>query len=246
MKVILSISNAMARWLKVSPPRIPSADGKRIGTQALRTDTTQIAWQCQMYKHGPRQKPYFTVIAVEAYSRYALFMPFEYAPTEAEFEHLLLERWGNESLHLALESGAVSDDELQFMVEAFTHNPVQIEWVSNTDPSVNGHVADASQWLLQSLDAQQLDFYSSDECFGLGLHINKLQKRVGPKPNTPFRPMARMLDDTLYRFASGLSPVHYHNTKVGDFPCPYPAPPKSNNVVQLADFRRASSGSDKT
>lgn len=238
MNLIFSISNAMSRWLKVSLPRLPSHDGKRIGTQKLHTDTTQVAWQCHVISHGPRSNPYFTVIAMEAYSRYVILLPFDRVPNQAEFEQMLLERWGNEALHLALDSGAIHDDELPLMVEAFTHHPCQSRWVNNTDLSIQAHISDAGLWLKDALAQDGLDFLDDNHCYGLGMHINGLQKKIASVSSKKFRPMVRLLDDTLYRFGDGLAKDAYPHIKMGNFPCPYPLPTKADNVVQLADYRK--------
>lgn len=238
MNLIFSLTHSMVRWLKVSLPRLPSHDGKRIGTQILHTDTRQVAWQCHVLTHGPQYNPYFTVVAMEAHSRYVILLPFSAAPTRAEFEQVLLERWGNEALHLALASGALHDDELPLMVEAFTHHPCQSQWVSNTDLSIQGHISDAASWLMDTLEQEGLDFLDDNHCYALGMHINQLKKKIGGRSTQSFLPVVRLMEDTLYRFGDGLSEREYPNTKVGNFPCPYPAPPKADNVVQLADYRR--------
>lgn len=237
MNLIISVSNAMARWLNVSLPRLPSLDGKRIGTQPLHTDTTQVSWQCHVLSHGPRANPYFTVLAMEAYSRYLIMIPFTAPPTQAEFEQVLLERWGNEALFLALESGAVTDDELPIMVEAFTHHPCQSQWVNNTDLSIQSHISDAGTWLMNTLDDEGTDFLDANHCYGLATHLNRLRRKMRGNKKS-FLPMIRFLDDSLYRFGDGLSENAFPGIKVGNFPCPYPAPPKADNVVQLADYRR--------
>ena len=237
MNLIISLSNPMTRWLKLSLPRLPSLDGKRVGTQVLHTDTTQVAWQCHVLEHGPTHNPYFTVLAMEAHSRYVILLPFDIAPSQAEFEQVLLERWGNEALHLAVASGAINDDEVPIMVEAFTHHPCQSQWVSNTDLSIQSHIADAGHWLTDTLAQEGLDFLDDNLCYGLATHINKLEKKIGANKQR-FKPMMRFLEDTLYRFGEGLSEREYPQTKMGNFPCPYPAPPKADNVIQLADYRR--------
>lgn len=238
MNLIISLSNAMTRWLKLSLPRLPSQDGKRIGTQVLHTNTQQVAWQCHVIKHGPRANPYFTVIAMEAYSRYVILIPFSYVPNQAEFEQILLERWGNEALHLALESGAINDDEVPLMVEAFTHHPCQSQWVNNTDLSIQAHISDAGIWLQETLVQDGMDFLDENQCYGLGMYLNGLQKKIASQSSKKFRPVTRLLEETLYRFGDGLAEREYPNIKMGNFPCPYPAPPKADNVVQLADYRK--------
>ncbi|WP_375058464.1 hypothetical protein [Zobellella sp. DQSA1] len=239
MEITIAASNALAKWLRLDLLRLPSPDGKRIGTQPLTTGFSRVSWQCHLVEHGrlPLRR-HHTVIAVEAHSRYALLLPFEAPPDPAELESILLERWGNEALHLALESGAVSDDELPLMVERFFGEAWEIHWVNNSDPSINGHVTDAAQWLKSTLAHEGMDHLDDNHCYGLGLHINQQYKRVGGNRSQPFRPVIRLLDDALFRFGRGLAATSYPDTPVGDFPCPYSDRPARNNVVRLADFRR--------
>ncbi|MBO1519470.1 hypothetical protein [Oceanisphaera pacifica] len=237
MDITISVSNAVARWLSLSLPRLPSADGKRIGTQALTTNFNQLAWQCHLLEHGPASNPYHTVVAMEAYSRYVMFLPFATPPSQAELEQTLLERWGNEALHLAIESGAITDNELPLMVDNFSHQHNDILWVNNYDASINGHISDARAWFMQALIDEDRHYLDGDTCYGLARHINQLYKKVGGSKGR-FRPIVRLLDDALFRFGSGLSVNAYPNTKVGDFPCPYPAPKLPSNVVNFSDYKK--------
>ncbi|MFD1006788.1 MULTISPECIES: hypothetical protein [Oceanisphaera] len=238
MNITISVSNALARWLSLSLPRIPSADGKRIGTQPLSTGFDRVSWQCHLLEHGnDRLQPYHTIVAMEAYSRYVIFLPFMAPPSQIELEQVLLERWGNEALHLAVDSGAITDDELPLMVDAFTHQHCHTHWVNNYDASINGHITDARAWFMQTLEQEGLAYLEEEHCYSLAMHINQLYKKIGTS-KARFRPMVRLLDDTLFRFGSGLAATEYPQTKVGDFPCPYADMPRVNNVVQLADYRR--------
>ena len=240
MDIIISVSNALARWLELSLPRIPSPDGKGVGTQPLSTGFAKVSWQCHLLKHGADDQ-YFTIVAMEAYSRYVIFLPFHAPPSQMELEQVLLERWGNEALHLAIDSGAITDDELPLMVDAFTHQRCQSHWFNNLDRSINGHITDAGLWFTQTLEQEGLDYLDDNQCYGLAMHINQLEKNIGSRRTTRFRPMIRLLDDALFRFGSGLAASTYPNTKSGDFPCPYPDMPTLDNVVQLADYRKRAS-----
>ncbi|MFP2767809.1 hypothetical protein [Oceanisphaera sp. KMM 10153] len=239
MNIIISASNALSKWMQLTLPRLPSPDGKRIGTQPLTTGFAQIAWQCHLQEHGGKAGlRYHTAIAVEAYSRYAILLPFAQPPTQVELEKALLERWGNEALQLALDSGAINDDELPLMVDCFASQTCHTRWFNNNDLSINGHVADAGQWLKQTLTHEGMDYLDDNHCYGLGMHINQLYKTVGGQRAKAFRPVVRLLDDALFRFGAGLAASSYPDTRVGDFPCPYPDRPEHNNVVQLAHYRR--------
>ncbi|MEH6823426.1 MAG: hypothetical protein V7629_05880 [Motiliproteus sp.] len=245
LTVVLSATKVMTQWLKQDLPRIPSPDGKRIGTQPLRTDSHQLSWQCSVVQNFYRSGEY-TVIATEAYSRYTLLMPYAFAPTAAEFEHDFLERIGFEIQPLMIDSGALAAHQLEKVRQQFGSQKKSVVWFRNTDLSVNGHVGDAEQWLKQMLEDNGLSCLSEDDAIGLGDRINKLRKRAksGQSSTQLFYPVARMLDDALYRFAKGMTADHYPLTRFGDFPNPYPdreataVSPLPNNVVSMADFRK--------
>ncbi|MFT6914930.1 MAG: hypothetical protein ACJAWL_001229 [Motiliproteus sp.] len=245
LSIVLSASNAMNKWLKLDLPRIPSPDGKRIGTQPLVTDTQQLSWQCHVVPNSYRSKER-TVIVTEAYSRYTLLLPYRIAPTVEAFEKDFLERFEFEVQQLMLESGALELPQLARVKQQFDAQKKTLSWFRNTDMSVNGHVGDAEQWLRQMLADKGSSRLSEKDALGLGDHLNKLRKRAkqGQSSTQSFYPVARLLDDGLYRFASGLADGLYPETPLGDFPKPYPdreetrsARPSRDNVVYMADFR---------
>ncbi|MFT5722114.1 MAG: hypothetical protein ACI9W6_002438 [Motiliproteus sp.] len=246
LTIVLSATNAMNKWLKLDLPRIPSPDGKRIGTQPLVTDNQQLSWQCHVVPNGYRSRKH-TVIVTEAYSRYTLLLPYTLTPTVEAFEKDFLERFEFEIQQLMLESGALELPQLASVKQQFDAQKKTLKWFRNTDMSVNGHVVDAEQWLRQMLDDNGTSYLREKDALGLGDLINKQRKRAkqGQSSMQRFYPVARLLDDALYRFASGLADGLYPGTPVGDFPNPYPdrkeprAPSSSrDNVVYMADFRK--------
>ncbi len=116
--IVLSANNAMIKWLKLDVPRIPSPDGKRIGTQPLVTNSRQLSWQCNVVPNSYRSSEY-TVIVTEAYSRYTLFMPYRFAPGVEEFEADFLERFEFVIQQLMLESGALEPHQLASVKQQF-------------------------------------------------------------------------------------------------------------------------------
>ncbi len=254
LRIILSASNAMAKWLRHDfldgLPRMPSPDGKRIGTQPLTTDGRQISWQCHVINNRPHSNAW-TVIATEAYSRYTLLIPYSDAPSLADFEKELLRRWANDLAYLCVDSKALTENDLPALLQQFIECEKSLVWYRNTDMSVNGHVADAEQWVSQMLAEHSLQRLGEEDAFGLGDHINKLRKRAKKgQGGGSFYPVARFLDDGLFRFANGLAKARYPHTAPGNFPSPYPETPENesgptnhkrqlpDNVVYLAAFRK--------
>jgi hypothetical protein len=249
VNVILSISNALAKWLKLELPRIPSADGKNIGTQPLRSDEQSVAWQCHIVDprryHGYRTA---MIIAVEAQSRYTILLPVNIRLSQEELEKLLITRWAKEIVHLAVEAGEIENEQVEEIFEQFLLSPIHIQWYRNTDLSINGHVSDAEQWVLQTLEEYKLDQLDEIEAITLGAHINRMYKRVktGGVRSAPFVPTKRFLSDALYRFGKTLSPWRYAHTPAGNYPNPYHKPPTQppvknttdDNVLSMAEFLR--------
>ncbi|PKH08107.1 hypothetical protein [Moritella sp. Urea-trap-13] len=246
MKIQISASNALCKWMKLDLDRIISVDGKRIGTQTITTDAETLAWQCQVIKNNP-QSHEGTVIAVESRSRYVMIFPNLSPPTQAEFEALFLGRLFIEVANLMLHSRAIEESVADIVASEFTAQNKGFCWFKNTDLSVNGHVSDAESWIRQSCDNNDVTAYSDDEAYGLSMHINEMRKRIAKEGrNSRFVPVKRLLEDALFRFAKGLSRDSYPETPNGHFPSPYPKSisdskqePKTipDNVVCLASFR---------
>jgi hypothetical protein len=255
LKIIISASNAFSKWMKLDLPRIPSINGKKIGTQTLITDSKQISWQCHLIKKYPRS-PNTVVIAVEAHSRYAIIIPMNnQPPTQAEFQHELCRLWCHQMAHLMIESEALAHADIPEVFSQFDDAEKEFEWFKNTDLSVNGHVSDTEQWIVQSYEQYGYQQFDEDEAFGLGYHINQMFKK-SKTPNgkkEKFYPLARFVDDSLYRFANGLSEHCFPETSKHSFPNPYNysvvtrrymtkekhhEAPVNSNVVSLDSFRK--------
>ena len=264
MDILFSASNAFCKYLKADVGRLPSPDGKRIGTQPVQTTQDCMAWQCHAVKRQSSLGEKVDVIAVEARSRYVLLFSAPEFDSQQSFFKLFRKRWAEECVHMAIESGAVTSDVANEMFEQFQNTPIRAMFCKNTDLSINGHVSDAQQWLLQSYEHYGVEHLDREEEFGLGRHINQFRKKAKPFPGAKrqesFLPMSRMVDDWLHRFARGLSEWSYPNTQDGNFPNPYQleslqgcghfSPTVDNligesipdNVVDLADARRKKTG----
>lgn len=253
MKLLISASNALVKWMRIEPPRIPSPDGKRVGVQPLKSDEQILAWQCQVIRaHSRAQQG--VVIAVEERSRYTIFMSFERPPTELEFENELRRCWANAFLHYSLDSAAIDEETVPELLYRFSTVPVEYMWYRNTDLSVNGHVADAEQWVKQACDEYRIDHLNENDVMSLEAHINQFAKRVkvNGKRSEPFYPVTRLIDDGLFRFAEGMSRFHHSDCPEGDFPSPYrkqaeetfPSLDTRDNVVLLSEYRHKEKPSD--
>jgi len=247
MKIQISASNALCKWMKLDLARIPSIDGKRIGIQTITTDAETLAWQCHVIKNNA-QSHHGTVIAVEARSRYVMIFPDLAPPTQAELEELFLGRLFIEMVNLMLHSGSIEESVADIVTSQFTSEIGVFCWFKNTDLSVNGHVSDTESWIRQSNGRNDVTAYNDDEAYGLSMHINEMHKRIASEGrNKRFIPVARLLDDALFRFAKGLARDSFPDTPNGYFPSPYPKLTEnskqehktiSDNVVCLTSFRK--------
>ena len=254
LEVLISATNAFCKYIKVDLHRLPSPDGKRIGTQPIASDENVIAWQVHAVKGYRDREGCTDVIVVEARSRYAILFSNPMFTDLDDFADRFTRRWIRECIHMAIESGATTQAQAQTMYDQFLDMDKAIRFVRNTDLSVNGHVADAEQWLSQSYEHYGLEQLDESEEIGLGMHrINCVHKKARPFPDAKqmerFIPMSRMVDDWLFRFAKGLSEWAYPQTPSGDFPNPFPAAAATatrqerssalpDNVVSLDEARK--------
>lgn len=199
--IIFSVSNALCKWLKLDLPRFPVTVGQQPGIQPLVTDDETISWQCHViFTDSWRERA--TVIAVEAHSRFTLLLPFDIKPTQAQVEQRLCECWAEELVSLMIKYGDVSRDKAPRIFTHFHERTQQIEWVRNTDLSVNGHVNDAEQWVKEVLADRGLDALDEDLALDLAWTINTQEKRA-KQPNGKkriFYPPALFVEDGMFRF----------------------------------------------
>lgn len=196
MQVILSASRALATKIKRDLghelPRITSLDGKNIGTQSLHSDPQQVAWQCQYVPAFYRAR-HGTVIAIEAFSRYTLLIPAHEQIDTAQMEKSFLKRWVKDLNYWHAVTGsqrkpANEDTQRIIKIEA-------VHWRTNTDLSINGHIADAEQWLRQYLEDHGRDYLSEQHAQDLGWHLNQQHRRApkGQDASGSFIPYQRLL-----------------------------------------------------
>lgn len=232
MKILISASNELTKWMKLADlPRLPHPTGKQVGVTPLTTDADTIAWQCHVLRPHSRSAQ-GVIIAVEAHSRYTLLIPATQPPTQTEFEELLALHWLQNLAYWLVDTLALDEAQLPEFIEQFAARTQPFSWVKNTDLSVNGHVADAGQWLQQSFQHYARSLPREEECFELGLHINKMFKRVKTKGKKaePFYPVPRLVDDGLKRFWGDERPNPHADTNA--------TAKSAANVVSLAQYRQ--------
>jgi len=179
-EIFISASNALSKWLELESPRISGIDGKGVGTQPVITTADTLAWQCHIVDNRYRSR-YKTIIAVESYSRYTLLIPCPHRLTQTELELILLNSWLRDLIDRMEETGAESKTVIGQVCETMDATGFNFQWVRNTDLSINGHVADANQWLRGVLEQEGVDSLSDELEYLLGRHINQQFKRAKSK-----------------------------------------------------------------
>lgn len=210
MDILFSCSSSFCSWLKIKPERLESIDGKNIGTQTISTNENTMSWQLNVSGFSKERYGRIDVIAVEARSRYAIIFPnLPYSGfSQDAFQNLFLERWGTELCHFCESSNIVAPDDMKTMIEQFMDTVFGFYWVKNTDLSVNGHVADAENWLTSySLDMNGKPLTVEQAFLKLGININQHMKKAkvaGQKYPEQFSPFDRILEDWAFRFMQGI------------------------------------------
>lgn len=231
VNIVISAGNSLCKWLKIDPPRLPSPDGKRIGTQSLQNTQTNQHWQCQAIQQ--RGNPYTLVIAVEAQSRFSIILPFARVPSQDEFEEEFLAHMMKKLIGLLLHHGIVNPDDPQFAIDRILGSVNDMQWFHNTDLSVNGHVKDTEEWLYAFQDHYNKKEINAADVAELEDHVNDMVKKVkNGKSKDSFIPVPQFIDDAIERFdifgrQAGESDAN--QLKTGELP---------DNVVSMADYRK--------
>ena len=150
MSLLFGASNSLAKWLKADLPRLPSLDGKQAGVNTLKSDSTTMCWQAHIIDN--QYKSYEkTLIVCEANSRFNFFMPVTTRLTLDELTKVLTIEW-QAMLAETLESyqssyGRMPRSEIAMLLSELSDVTFNVEWVKNTDLSINGHISDAGLWV---------------------------------------------------------------------------------------------------
>ena len=178
MLLQLSSSNALNKWLKADFPRLPTEQGKQAGVNKLSSNANTMSWQVHLIENRYRSVEK-TLIVCEANSRFTYFIPFNrqfFTPDE------LAERLKIEWQFAVVEALEVSGLTSRFDITALLSKLNDIEftplWIKNTDLSINGHIADAAQWVTQTLDDRNLDRLSQPLAFEISSYINAQTKSI--------------------------------------------------------------------
>ncbi|QUI70114.1 amino acid adenylation [Pseudoalteromonas sp. M8] len=180
ISLLFGASNSLAKWLKADLPRLPTLAGKQAGVNTLKLDSTTMCWQAHIIDN--QYKSYEkTIIVCEANSRFNFFIPVTTSLTLDELTNLLTMGW-QAMLAETLESyQLIPRSEIAMLLSDLSDTAFNVEWVKNTDLSINGHISDAGLWVEQILREQSVSELSVQQATELATYLNTSVKRITNK-----------------------------------------------------------------
>ncbi|SIR36557.1 hypothetical protein SAMN05421840_11777 [Shewanella morhuae] len=240
MKLLLSTTNALNKWLKADLPRLPAQDGQRVGMHALESDEQVFCWQLHIidnvYKSG-----YKTIIACEANSRFTLFIPVVAVLSLEELTKRLLKEWQYVVAETLQQLRAMPNSDIAMLLSDLSEVSVETNWVKNTDMSISGHISDAAIWVTQTIAEQGLEGIPTKLAADLSIHLNTLMKRT-KNQRQKFMPIVKMMD-----YCQGIltesqplltKPVSAPATNAALESGAEISTLAGDNIVQLSDYRK--------
>lgn len=205
MLLQLSATNALNKWLKADFTRLPVEEGKQAGVNKLSSDVATLSWQVHLIENC-YQSSEKTLIVCEANSRFTYFIPLNrmiFTPDELaerlkiEWQFAFVEALEANTLdsHALKGQGLISHYDIATLLSKLNDIEFTPHWIKNTDLSINGHIADAAQWITQTLEDRNLDHLSQPLAFEISNYINCQTKSI--KLNNKkqrFIPIERLLE----------------------------------------------------
>ncbi|ACS83942.1 DUF6933 domain-containing protein [Musicola paradisiaca] len=219
MKLFFSVSNKLAKFLRLDAPRLSGPDGQQPGVQPTVTHSTQISWQLDLIVLDDE----WLVVAVEAYSRYTLVIPYVLRPDWHEVEADFKEQWLQHLLSWMHMAGVVDEEWQARQVATGVAALEETVCYRNRDMSIGGHLSDIQLWLRTYLEERRPKRFKQRQVWEFCDYINQLSRRVGGQRRQQgmFLPAERFLTDGLYRFASGLNLASSADGGPANFPNPH-------------------------
>jgi len=180
MKLLLTATNALNKWLNTDLPRLPVEQGKQPGVNTLISNVNNFSWQVHIIdnQHRSYQK---TIIACEANSRFLFFIPVTTRSSQQELTEALQRNW-QLTLAATLENyQLMPNSNIAYLLSVLSQINFTPEWVKNNDLSINGHICDAALWISQTLEENKLDSLTPELALELSCYLNTQTKRVTNK-----------------------------------------------------------------
>jgi hypothetical protein len=223
----LCATNFLIKWFKADLPRLPVEPGKQVGVNTVTSDRRQMCWQVHVIdnSYGSRHK---TLLAVEANSRFTVFIPVVLKLSVEELSARLKMEWQwvlAESLRV-LEYMPRSD--IALLLDSLSQLNFEVAWVKNTDLSINGHISDAGLWVTQTLEQSRREQLSPEVALELAIYLNGQPKRIN-KGKDKVIPVESLLAYCRLQFVDPAMPQHSDAESIESNP--------PSNVVYLNAYK---------
>lgn len=231
MKLLLSFSNKLTRYLQLDLPQQGSAKAKDIGKKALNSDAGTFAWQCHLVENGGVTSSR-SVVAVEAHSRYCIIIPVTLQLEQEDLIQQLNYRWSTEMAMFILDDPEAPIDDIEELADALLEVITDVEVIKNTDLSISGHITDIKSWIQDYCQQHELQMLNDRHSVNLAMHLNELQKTAKDQAGSKqrFVPLPRFVDMGL---------VMLEDESETEAPENQPTQPtQTATVINLADYRR--------
>ncbi|WP_299262498.1 amino acid adenylation [uncultured Psychrosphaera sp.] len=242
MKLLLTATNALNKWLNTELPRLPVEQGKQAGVNTLISNVKTFSWQVHIIDnhHRSYQK---TIIACEANSRFLFFIPVTAELSQQELTETLQINW-QLTLAATLENyQLMPNSDIAYLLSVLSQISFTPEWVKNNDLSINGHICDAAIWISQTLEENKLDSLTPELALELTCYLNTQIKRVTNKQTRhkeKFIPIEQLLIYCKQIISSNSTPTT--DTKINS---DLDANTSTNSAVATSDDAKTSADIDK-
>jgi|GEM_PF-2304024 len=236
MALFLSLSNPMCKMIKQPLERMTDADNKNPGVQSISTNANRVSWQGQViHLSGCQWQPYadgsWLVVFMESHSRYSMMLHYPFKPDWERLQQDFYKHWKLHAIGWLRAEGVIqNDDDGMQVLDNIEHyfEQTKVHCFRNLDRSIGAHIAEAQHYLHSLFDDHKPRYFDSDEAWELSMFINQQPRKINGQRSKKhqFIPAERFIEDSLYRFASGISVSAYPNVEPGNFPCPYPEKPR--------------------
>lgn len=195
MKLQLSASNALNKYLKADLPRLPHEPGKQAGVNTLISDNNCFNWQLQIIDNSYKSREK-TIIVCEANSRFTFFIPISLKLSQQELTQRFAYEWQLMLAQTLEVYQLIPRSDIAVLLSELSKTEFTPHWVKNTDLSINGHISDAALWVTQTLQEEGLYELSKDLAIELAIYLNTQPKRITNKTTgrkEKFIPIERLL-----------------------------------------------------
>ncbi len=195
MKLQLSASNTLNKYLKADLPRLPHELGKQAGVNTLISDGDNFNWQLQIIDNSYKSREK-TIIVCEANSRFTFFIPVSLKLSQEELTQRLQYEWQLMMAETLEVYQLIPRSDIAVLLSELSKTEFTPHWVKNTDLSISGHISDAALWVTQTLQEERLYELPKDLAIELAIYLNTQAKRITNKATgrkEKFIPIERLL-----------------------------------------------------